>query len=213
MIINSSSNFKESPIPTLPGTGQLKAESSFSEGRGAGLGWQGLFGGLRRKEQQRRCCDFFQQFLGLSRRSQPLPPRLHLPCCGGGQVFTATRLVGFFCCDLKDTFPESPYRGPRLHDPLCAWPWEAHITVGVCSAEGGMADLDRSQATGGWEGEWLQTPFSEQGPETRTLPTPQPPRLPTYTARGDVCPPFASKAVSQTGFAFLTLFRTAVLWT
>lgn len=38
----------------------------------------------------------FQQFLGLSRRSQPLPPRLHLPCCGGGSVVLAARLVGFF---------------------------------------------------------------------------------------------------------------------
>lgn len=66
----------------------------------------------------------FQQFLGLSRRSQPLPPRLHLPCCGGGSVVLAARLVGFFffffCRDLNlgSCFPYSPYRGPRLDDPL-----------------------------------------------------------------------------------------------
>lgn len=157
MMINSLSNFKKPPIPTLPGTAQMKAGSSFSEGRGAGLGWQGLFGGLRRKEQQRRCCDFFQQFLGLSRRSQPLPPRLHLPCCGGGQcLHCCARLLGFF-------LPRS-YPGKILSlslrtvghgwTTLYAWPWEAHITVGVWSVEGGMADLDRSQGTGSGGGGW-----------------------------------------------------------
>lgn len=136
MMINSLSNFKESPIATLPGTAQLKAGSSFSEGRGAGLGWQGLFGGLRRKEQQRRCCDFFQQFLGLSRRSQPLPPEAPPPLLRRGAVSSPRPgWLVFFCCDLfccwEDIFPKSPYRRPRLDDPLSVALGGPHYCGGV----------------------------------------------------------------------------------
>lgn len=75
--------------------------------------------------------------------------------------------------------------------------------MGVWSAEGGMADLDRSQGTGLRVG-GLRTPFSEQRPETERywVEHSQPPRSPTYTARGDVCPPFASTSCFSSWFRF-----------
>lgn len=77
-------------------------------GRGAGPGWQGLFGGPRRKERRRRrrYCDFFQQFLGLSGRSQPLPPRPHLPRCGGGSSSASRYPLPASRC--RDVFSPSP---------------------------------------------------------------------------------------------------------
>lgn len=214
---NSLSNFKEAPDPTLPGTAPLRAGGGVASprGRGAGLGWQGLFGDPWRKEQRRRCCDFFQQFLGLSRRSQPLPPRLHLPCCGGGSVFIAARLLGFFSASILtwgDYFPQvSAVPWDRVGRPSNAWPWEAHI-----SAEGGIADLDRSPGTGAvGVSDCGRTPSSEQKSRTllgRTLPTPQPPGSPTRRA-GTGTLPLRAQAVSQAGFAFLALFPTAALWT
>lgn len=68
-----------------------------------GLRCQGLFVCVRRKEQQRRYCDSFQQFLGLSRLSPPLPHRLHLPRCGGGSAFVTVGLAAAFFWSFKQS--------------------------------------------------------------------------------------------------------------
>lgn len=82
---NSVSNFRESGIPTLRNGEQLQAREQLDRGEGRGPGPAGT---LWRRAAEGAAATvvlrFFQQFLGLSRRPQPLPPRLHLPRCGGG---------------------------------------------------------------------------------------------------------------------------------
>lgn len=82
---NSVSNFREYGIPTLRNGEQLQEGEQLGRGEGRGPGPAGTL--WRRAAEGSAAAvvlRFFQQFLGLSRRSQPLPLRLHLPRCGGG---------------------------------------------------------------------------------------------------------------------------------
>lgn len=141
-VVQLLSSPRSPPSRVLREGQQLRAGSSFSEGRSADQGWQGLFGGLRRKEPRRRWyCDFFQQFLGLSRRSEPLPPRLHLPRCGGGSVFLAARLIATYYRGLKPKIcdsPESPYCVLQLDHLLRMTLGGPHCCWGVEHRPGGL---------------------------------------------------------------------------
>lgn len=83
---NSVSNFRESGIPHPPEPRAAAGGEQLGRGEGRGPGPAGtLWQRAAEGEAAAVVLRFFQQFLGLSRRSQPLPPRLHLPPLRRGQ--------------------------------------------------------------------------------------------------------------------------------
>lgn len=133
-MINSSSNFKESPDPHPPGYSTAEGGEQLLRGEGRG---PGLAGTLWRPAAEGATAAVLRFFPAVSRPVSAVsapPPEAPPPLLRRGAVSSPPLAWLVFSAAIltcEDIFPKSVYRGPRLDDPLSVALGGPHYCGGV----------------------------------------------------------------------------------